>query len=69
MLPINKDVLVVGGGVAGITAALSLAEQGFKVTIVERMRSLGGSADSFSRVSEGEDIGSQSGADRSSFES
>ncbi len=30
-LPMNKDVLVVGGGVAGMKASLSLADNGFKV--------------------------------------
>jgi len=43
-LPINKDVLVVGGGVAGMTTALHLADQGFKVYIAEKSASLGGMA-------------------------
>ena len=37
-----RDVLVIGGGVAGITAALQLAEAGFKVNLVERSPSIGG---------------------------
>ena len=37
-----RDVLVIGGGVAGITAALQLAEAGFKVNLVERNPSIGG---------------------------
>jgi heterodisulfide reductase subunit A len=41
---INKTALVVGGGVAGMTAALSLAEQGFPAVIVERSSELGGTA-------------------------
>ena len=32
---VNKDVLVIGGGVAGIQTALDLAEAGLKVTVVE----------------------------------
>ncbi len=36
------DVLVVGGGVAGITASLELAEKGFKVYLVEKKPSIGG---------------------------
>lgn len=36
------SVLVVGGGIAGIQAALDLAESGFKVHIVEREPSIGG---------------------------
>jgi heterodisulfide reductase subunit A len=39
---INKDVLVIGGGVAGIQAALDLADAGLKVTIVERETTIGG---------------------------
>lgn len=56
LLPMNKDVLVVGGGVSGMTAALSLADQGFKVTLVERMRALGGLAGQIRKSLEGEDI-------------
>ncbi|MBI4282624.1 MAG: CoB--CoM heterodisulfide reductase iron-sulfur subunit A family protein [Chloroflexi bacterium] len=39
---LSDRALVVGGGVAGITAALSLAEQGFPVALVEREPHLGG---------------------------
>jgi len=44
VLPINHDALVVGGGVAGMESALSLAGQGFKVTLVEKSDRLGGNA-------------------------
>jgi len=37
-----NNVLVIGGGVAGITAALDLAEQGHTVYLVEREPSIGG---------------------------
>jgi heterodisulfide reductase subunit A len=37
-----NNVLVIGGGVAGITAALDLAEQGHTVYLVERELSIGG---------------------------
>lgn len=43
-LPFNPDALVVGGGVAGMSAALALADQGVKVYLVERDRQLGGQA-------------------------
>ena len=43
-LPLNHDALVVGGGVAGMTAALALADQGFGVHLVERQSELGGHA-------------------------
>ncbi|MEM2922071.1 MAG: FAD-dependent oxidoreductase, partial [Candidatus Bathyarchaeia archaeon] len=41
-MKLNQDVLVIGGGVAGITCALQLAEAGYKVTLVERSPSIGG---------------------------
>ncbi|MCP4138121.1 MAG: FAD-dependent oxidoreductase [bacterium] len=41
-LAINQDGMVIGGGLAGMTAALSLADQGFNVTLVEKDASLGG---------------------------
>jgi heterodisulfide reductase subunit A len=39
---INKEALVLGGGLAGMTAALSLADQGFRVHLVEKSDRLGG---------------------------
>ena len=36
VLPMNRNILVVGGGVAGMNAALTLADQGFKVYLAER---------------------------------
>jgi heterodisulfide reductase subunit A len=41
-IPIHKRALVVGGGLAGMTAALGFAEQGFEVSLVEREAELGG---------------------------
>jgi heterodisulfide reductase subunit A len=43
-LPVNKTGLVVGGGLAGMTSALSLANQGFEVHLVEKDTELGGIA-------------------------
>jgi len=43
-LPVDKRGLVVGGGVAGMTSALSLANQGFEVYLVEKDTDLGGMA-------------------------
>lgn len=37
-----KPVMVVGGGIAGIQAALDLADQGIKVYLVEKRPSIGG---------------------------
>ncbi|MEF8874500.1 MAG: CoB--CoM heterodisulfide reductase iron-sulfur subunit A family protein [Candidatus Thermoplasmatota archaeon] len=39
---VNSDALVIGGGIAGIQAALDLADQGKKVYLVEREPSIGG---------------------------
>ncbi|HDI78577.1 MAG TPA: FAD-dependent oxidoreductase [Desulfobacteraceae bacterium] len=38
----EKGVLVIGGGIAGIQASLDLAEMGFRVYLVERLPSIGG---------------------------
>jgi heterodisulfide reductase subunit A len=43
-LPIAPSVLVIGGGVAGMTAALNLADQGFRIHIIEKTTQLGGNA-------------------------
>jgi heterodisulfide reductase subunit A len=39
---VNKDALVIGGGLAGMTAALDLAHQGFNVALIEKEAELGG---------------------------
>jgi heterodisulfide reductase subunit A len=41
-LPVETDCLVIGGGAAGMTAALAVADQGYEVHIVEREPQLGG---------------------------
>lgn len=41
-IPVSKEVLVVGGGVAGIAAALDLADAGLHVFLVERRPTIGG---------------------------
>ncbi len=43
-VPIIQRGLVVGGGIAGMTAALNLANQGFEVELVEKTGRLGGNA-------------------------
>jgi heterodisulfide reductase subunit A len=40
--PVARRALVIGGGVAGIQAALDLADAGFPVTLVEKEPSIGG---------------------------
>ncbi len=41
-IPVKRSVLVVGGGIAGIQAALDVADAGLKVYLVERDPSIGG---------------------------
>ena len=45
--PANPHVAVVGGGVAGIAAAIRLASAGIRVTLLERSNRLGGRAGAF----------------------
>ncbi|GAB2674703.1 hydroxysqualene dehydroxylase HpnE [Saccharopolyspora gloriosae] len=45
----SRDVLVVGGGLAGVTAALRCADDGLDVTLLESRARLGGAAGSFQR--------------------
>ncbi|MFX1358670.1 MAG: FAD-dependent oxidoreductase, partial [Promethearchaeota archaeon] len=42
LLKITPTALVIGGGIAGMTAALNIASQGFKTFIVEKEKILGG---------------------------
>ena len=44
------DTLVIGGGIAGLQAALDLADQGFKVAVVEKDASIGGKMIRLSKV-------------------
>ncbi|NOX96720.1 MAG: CoB--CoM heterodisulfide reductase iron-sulfur subunit A family protein [Nitrospirae bacterium] len=41
-IPVEKKVLVIGGGIAGIQAAIDVSMAGFKVVLVEREPSVGG---------------------------
>ena len=43
MIPIEKSALVIGAGLSGMTASLSLANQGFEVYLVEKENEVGGS--------------------------
>jgi len=55
-VPITPSVLVIGGGLAGMTSALSLAKQGFKVDLVEKADHLGGNAMHLYRTWTGEHV-------------
>jgi heterodisulfide reductase subunit A len=61
MTPVHKQALkpidralVIGGGVAGMTAALSIADSGYDVTLVERSAELGGNLRHVYYVAEGQ---------------
>jgi heterodisulfide reductase subunit A len=49
-VPINPDTLVVGGGIAGIQAALEIADSGSHVYMVEREPSIGGHMAQFDKT-------------------
>ena len=49
-VPINRRALVIGGGIAGMTAALDLGDGGYEVVLVERESSLGGHMAQLSRT-------------------
>ncbi len=55
-LPVDKRTLIVGGGIAGMTCALSIANQGYEVYIVEKEKDLGGISNRLQRTLEGLDV-------------
>jgi len=55
-LPVNKAALVVGGGIAGMNCALSVANQGHQVYLLERDTDLGGMARKLHHTLEGLDV-------------
>ena len=60
--PFNPDALVVGGGVAGMSAALGMASQGGNVYLVEREPELGGVGNKVFRTLDGELVAPHLGA-------
>ncbi len=57
-LAVDQKGLVIGGGLAGMTAALALANQGFKVHLVERTQRLGGHLHDIHHTLENTDVAS-----------
>ncbi len=55
-IPVIQRALVIGGGVAGMNAALGLADQGFPVVLVEKEDKLGGMANRLTATIEGADV-------------
>jgi len=49
-LPVTQSALVIGGGVAGMTCALAIADQGFKVYLLEKSKQFGGNLHNLDRT-------------------
>jgi heterodisulfide reductase subunit A len=56
-IDVTQRALVIGGGVGGMTAALSLADQGYDTVLVEKKEKLGGRLNELRYTVEGIDIG------------
>jgi heterodisulfide reductase subunit A len=56
IMPVNPSALVVGGGVAGMTAAKNLSGQGFQTFLIEKTDALGGQARHVHHTWRGEDV-------------
>ena len=55
-LPVTQSALVLGGGLAGMTAALAIADQGYAVNLIEREDKLGGQLRHLRYTLEGADV-------------
>ncbi|MCX5891751.1 MAG: FAD-dependent oxidoreductase, partial [Deltaproteobacteria bacterium] len=55
-LTINQRAVIIGGGVAGLTAALNLGEQGFETIVLEKEDVLGGNARNLHHTIEGMEV-------------
>jgi heterodisulfide reductase subunit A len=55
-LPVGKECLIIGGGMAGMTAAFHIAEQGFKAILVEKAPQLGGLLNRISTISHNHEL-------------
>jgi heterodisulfide reductase subunit A len=58
-ISIDNRALVIGGGITGMTAALSLADQGYQTYLIEQSEQLGGNALNLLETWRGEDIPTQ----------
>ncbi len=56
-ISVIQRALVIGGGIAGMNAALGLADQGFEVVLLEKEEQLGGLATQLTATIEGANIG------------
>ena len=56
IISVNKQALVIGGGIAGMNASLGLARQGFRVFLLEKETELGGLSRRLHHTIEGGDV-------------
>jgi len=56
VISVNKQALVIGGGISGMNAALGLGKQGFKVFLLEKESELGGFSLKLHHTIEGKDV-------------
>jgi heterodisulfide reductase subunit A-like polyferredoxin len=56
VIPVNQRAVVIGGGAAGMNAALGLADQGYEVVLIEKEDKLGGMANRLTFTIEGDDV-------------
>ena len=55
-IPVTASALILGGGLAGMTAALNIAGQGYKVHLAEKTAALGGQLRNRCSTLEGDDV-------------
>jgi heterodisulfide reductase subunit A-like polyferredoxin len=55
-IPIHQNAIVIGGGISGMSAGLSLAEQGYDVDIIEKTSQLGGNLSIINSTLENENL-------------
>jgi heterodisulfide reductase subunit A len=55
-IPVNPSALILGGGISGMTAALTIADQGFECFLVEKSTNLGGNLNQVRFSLDGEDF-------------
>jgi heterodisulfide reductase subunit A-like polyferredoxin len=55
-IPVIQKALIIGGGIAGLNAALGLADQGYEVFLIEKESRLGGMANRLKSTIEGEPV-------------
>jgi len=56
ILEVNQTAIVIGGGIAGMAAAINLADQGYRTCLVEKTGTLGGQALNIHKTWQGEDV-------------